>query len=401
MTFLELQNEVARRAVRNNSTQFTTAIKNAVNAALLRVGREAYWRVLRRKATFDTITSYTTGTGAVTATLDSKNVTVTGATFITDDIQIGRLINIGNVTYSIAQITGETTLVLDRVFAETSTTTGSYEILPQEEYNLPVQATHRCFLWHEDYGYPYLMHYITDQEFFGMGMDRTETGTPTHYRMWGVDSVIEQVKTASTVSVVSSSSSDTTQEVTVYGIVSGYPDREVITCNGLTTATGSKSFTSIERIVKSSTTTGRVTVTANSGNTTLAVFPTGDTSDGIQYRKAQLFPLPDSIIPIQVYYYKDVYMLENDGDIHELGMQFDEAIIQLATARIQLETGQQEGSNFAMLYSDEIKVLKRTNVDKIDFIQNLFRGSRGKSDPLIHPQLSYRQLGGSYGPTVY
>jgi hypothetical protein len=393
MTFKEMQDEVARRAVRNNSSQFTTAIKNAINSSLMRVGREAYWRVLRRKSTFDTVTSYTTGSGAVTATNNSKNVTITGATLITDDIQVGRLISLGGALYTIAQITGETTLVLDRVFDGTSTVVGTYEIYPQEEYNLPIQATHRCFLWHEDYGYPYLMTYMTDQSFFACGVDRNETGTPTHYRMWGVDMVIEQVKTPSIVSVVSSSSSDSTQIITIYGTVSGYPDKESITCTGLTTANGTKSFSSIERIVKSTTSLGRITVTANSGNTTLAVFPTGDTMDGIQYRKVQIWPLPDSILPINVYYYKDVYLLENDGDIHELGVQFDEAIILLATARIQLETGQQEGGNFAQLYGDEIKILKRTNVDKMDYVNILTRGGRNRVDPLIHPTLTYRQAG--------
>jgi hypothetical protein len=30
----------------------------------------------------------------------------------------------------------------------------------------------------------------------------------------------------------------------------------------------------------------------------------------------------------------------------------------------------------------------------------LKRAGHGRFDPLIHPNLSYRQLGGNYGPTV-
>lgn len=403
MNFLDLQTEVARRATKNEGSQFATAIKNAINAALLRVSREAYWRVLRRAATLSTITSYTTGSGAGTFTNGSTAVTVVGATFITDDVQVGRLITLegSNKLFKIAQITGETTLVLDQNYDGTSIAgTGTYEILPQEEYNLPLQVTHRFFLWHEDYGYPYKLNYITDQDFFGLGIDRATTGTPTHYRLWGTDSVIEQIKTPSVVSVVSSSSSDTAKSITVYGTVSGYPDRETITLTGTTAALSTKTFSNVERIVKKDSIVGRVTVTANSGNTTVAVLPVGETNDNVMYRKVQLYPLPDSVFPINVYYYKDVYKLENDEDVHELGQEFDEAIILLASAKLQVESGQQEGANFFQLYQDEIKSLKGTNVDKFDWALFLRRAGAKRNDPLIHPNLSYRQLGGDYGPTV-
>lgn len=404
LTFKDLQDEVARRATRSESSnQFTAGIKNAINASLLRIGREAYWRVLRRTNTFDTVSSYTTGTGSVSATNGSANVTVTGATFITDDIYIGRLVSIDGSSkpYTIKNITGEETLVLDRSFSGTTTTTGSYEIYPQEEYNLPIQATHRTFLWHEDYGYPYQMNFMTDQQFFSLGIDRTTKGTPTHYRMWGSDWIIEQLKESSTVSIVSSSSSDSGQVITIFGDVSGYPDKETLTVNGTSTVTSVKSFDNVERISKSASTTGRITITGNSGNTTLAVIPAGDIAAGVQYRKVQLYPLPDDVFPMKVFFYKDVYRLVDDNDIHELGQEFDEAIILMATHKLQAETGQVETTNFFTMYKDEIKNLKRDNVDKIDQLLNLYRGGRGgRQDPLLTPSVSYQQLGGSFGPRV-
>jgi hypothetical protein len=264
----------------------------------------------------------------------------------------------------------------------------------ERNINLPVQVTHRCFLWHEDFGYPYRMNYIQDQEFIGMGIDRSETGTPTHYRMWGADSIIQQLKAASVVSIVSSSASDTAVSVTVYGTVSGYPDQETITSNGTNAVNGSKSFSSVDRIVKNAASVGRITVTGNTATTTLAVLPVGDTTDGIVYRKVQLYPLPDAVFPINVYYYKDVYTLVNDNDVHEFGPDFDEAIACLASSKIQLETGQTEGTNFYQLYQDEIKSLKKTNVDKIDYASMLKRGGQSnRFDPMIAPTLSYRQTG--------
>lgn len=402
MNFQELQDEVARRACRNNATQFETAIKNVINTSLYRIGREAYWRILRRKMTFSTKTSYTTGSGAVEATYGSKNITVTGATFLTDRIQVGRFITFGGDGQDnyITSITGETTLVLKNAYAGTSTTTDTYSILPQEEYNLPIQATHRCFMWHEDYGYPYQMKYITDQDFISAGTDRTEINTPIAYKMWGVDMVIEQLRASSVVSVVSSSASDTSKIVTVHGVVAGYPDYEEITTNGTNTVSGTKTFSSIERVVKSGVTVGRITVTANSGNTTVAVIPVGDITEGIQYRKIQLYPLPSREFDINVYFYKDVYALVSDYDVHELGPEFDEAIILLSASKIQFETGQQEGVNFYSLYQDELKSLKRTNVDKIDYLTRLGGSQQNSSNMYIHPFLKYGQLGGFYGPTV-
>lgn len=402
MNFGQLQTEVSRKASRGDTTQATDVIKNAINGAILKIAREAYWRVLRRKTTFDTITSYTTGSGAATYTNGSPNVTVTGATFYTDGIRIGRLIELGGDSnhYTIKEITGETTLVLDRNFTGTTASgDGTYEILPQEEYVLPLQVTHRCFLWHEDYGYPYQMEYVVDQKFWSYNIDRNQEQTPQAYRMWQGDMVLDQVKTASTISGSSSSANDTSVSCTIYGDVSGYPDQEDLTITGTSEVTTTKSFSNVDRISVNGSRVGRLTFTANSGNTTVSVIPSGDGTDQIIYTKVQLWPLPDAVFPINVYYYEDPYKLVNDNDVHQLGAQFDRAIIFHAVADLKLEEGQVEGNSFFQLYREEIDSLKKTNVDKIDFLNVLRSGARGRSTPMAAPFLSFRQIGnGNYGP---
>jgi len=170
-TYKNMQDEVKRRATKEEGgTQFDTAIKNIINTSLFRLAREGLWRQLRRKTTFDTITTYTTGSGGGTFTNGSKSVTIVGATLLTDDIAVGRRITLqgSNIEYTIKTITGETTLTIDVNFDGTTISgTGTYSILPQEEYNVPIQASHRMFLWHEQYGYPFMMTYITDQNFYG------------------------------------------------------------------------------------------------------------------------------------------------------------------------------------------------------------------------------------------
>jgi hypothetical protein len=400
MIFKTIQDEIKRRATRDQSgTQFDTAVKNIINTSLFRLSREGMWRSLRRKGSFTTVTSYTEGTGAAAVTEDSTAVTITGATLLTDGVQVGRYIKFdGSGTYyKIDTITGETTLTLDKAYDGDTATDAEYEILPQEEYNLPIQAGHRTFLWHKEYGYPYQMGYVTDQSFYSSGAYDTNKAIPTHYRMWSEDMVITPLLEPSVMRVFSSVITDTSQAVTIFGTVSGYPDFEQVSLTGTAAASGSKLFTMVERVVKDASTTGRITVDANSGNTTVAVLPVGDTTDGIQYRKVQLYPLPNSAFDINVWYYKDPYRLVNDYDIHELGQDFDEAIICLSVSKIKYETSQAEGDKWFGLYKDELRTLRKTNTDKPDWLPTLKKPGSGRGDDLIHPQLRASQVGSYFG----
>ena len=134
-------------------------------------------------------------------------------------MQVGRRIKFGGngIFYYIATITGETTLTLDQDYAGTSSAVETYEILPQEEYNLPPQVSHRMFMWHEMYGYPFKMNFMTDQDFFRTGIYRTIKYIPVAYRMWGQNDAINQPLQPSVMSISSSSTADTTIPITIFG----------------------------------------------------------------------------------------------------------------------------------------------------------------------------------------
>lgn len=403
--FSDLVNEVKRMSIRDQGgTEFDNEIKNGINESLFRIARDTNWTKLRRHDTFDTVSTYTTGTGAVTVTHDSKTVTVTGATFITDGIAIGRRVTLGgsNLRYTIKTITSETSFTVDYAYDGTSSAVQSYIIWPQEEYTLPVQCDKVAFLYHERFNYPYVMKYIPNLEFFQSSTILFYQTVPIYYKMWEENMALKQPLEASTVSVISSTASDTSVPITVFGTVSGYPDSETITCTGNTTTTGSKSFTYIDRVVKSSTSVGRITVTTNSGNVTVAVLPVGDTTGGIFYKKVLLWPLPNAVFPMHVMYYKQPYRMVNDSDIHELGQEFDHAIILLTTAKIRYQNNQKEGDRFMAMYTDELKSLRKANGDKLDFLNVLKRpeDSRFLGEG-IHPQVLFRQLGGNFGPSSF
>jgi len=217
--------------------------------------------------------------------------------------------------------------------------------------------------------------------------------------------VISQLKEASVLSVSSSATGDTNIVITVFGQVAGFPDFETITTNGsngTTAVAGSKSFQTVERVSKSATSTGRITVTGNTGNTTVATMPVGDTTAGVVYKKIQLYPLPDSVFEMQIQYYKDPYRLVNDNDVHELGQEFDEAIILLATSKIKGESEIKFGTEtFYSMWQDEMKSLKKTNVDKIDWFPTLRRARGSRGGGRVHPYLSYSQAGAYYGYKTY
>jgi uncharacterized membrane protein len=406
MTFSESETEVKARAILGEQTSdYDTQVKNAINSSIYRIARDAKWRVLRRTTTFNTVASYTEGTGAVSVTDGSTAVTITGATLITDGVHIGRLISIGTggTPYTIASITGETTLTLDRAYDGDDSTTESYTIYGQEDYVIDIQAGRISMLWHEGYGYPYVMSYVTDLDFYNVNRSRMDANTPLVWRQWGFNGVINQPRQAGVISIASSSSTDTDESVTVYGDVGGYPDQETIvtnSSNGTTTVAGTKSFQNVERVVKHSSTTGRITFTADSGETTIAVINAGDTSRTPEYFRVQIFPYPNAVFPINVLYYKDPYRLVNDYDIHELGHDFDEAIILLATAKLNYGQDKKEGDKFFALYSDEMKSLRRKNIDTIANWHPTLRRVNANPSAQPHPFLSYAQLGGYYGSKV-
>ena len=400
--FSDLQQETARRATKNQGgTQFTTAIKNIINTSIERIAREANWRQLRRRGNFSTVAPYVTGT--VTCTNGSQTVIGSGTLWLTGSapIIVGRRVILpgSNQRYTITSIIDDTTLTVDYLYDGVSGTSGTYTIYGQEFYNLPIQTNKEAIIYHEKFGFPYVMRYLTSREFYASSVNTLISYTPTHYHMWDQDAIIAQPTSASVMTAVSDSTADTTQTVTIFGIVSGFPDSEQITLNGVTAVPGSKSFTTVDRVSKSASTTGKLTITSNLGVNTIAVIPTGYQTDSIRYKKVQLFPLPDSVFPIQVYYYKQPYRLVNDSDVHELGDAFDEAIILLSTSKVKYESNVEEGTRFMQMYTDEIKSLKQYNIDKLDWLPTLLRPDRqGFYSKRINRFLSYANLGGTYGP---
>ena len=402
--FKYLQDEIKRRALKNQSgTEFDDEVKNVANASMLRLAREAKWRVLRRKAYFDTKASYTSGTNFVSVTNSSNafSFITTAANLWTDKVEVGRRIHLGTSSwdYTIRTINSNTNGTIDMAYRGTTATRTTYEIYPQEEYALPVQVDHRCILWHEDFGYPFRMHYIPTQTFLDRGLVLTEKNICTHYRMWGESSAKAPLPTATPLVITLSSTTDIGVAVTVMGTVAGYPRTERVAWGAVANTNTAYEFESVETISKDSNTVGTISIVSSRGSYAIAVLPAGDSTDVVKYSKVQLFPLPNRVFPINVFHYIDPYKMVNDGDAHLLGENFNEAIILLSVAKFKYQDSQTEGDKWIKMYEDERDSLKKFNVDKIDWLPILERPNQGRTDPFVTKGLLYRQAGGYYGPS--
>lgn len=413
--FSDLQSEVLRRGVRNQSgTQFTTAAANLVNTSLWTVARSARWKQLRRETVFNTVGPYVDNTAKANVVNGSPNVTLPNAQLLTNNIQPGQYITLpGSALYfRITQVNSQTTLTLDQNFdGATGNNLTSYGILPLEYYTLPIQVGHEAFFWHRAYGYPLMLTYVPSQDFYQSGVLDVLTNVPLGYRMWGCDASINQPKQPGVLTYVSNSASDTAAvQITVAGRVkitnsnnatSYYmPATETVSLNGTTNVVGTTNFVTVDIITKNTNTTGITSIASDSGYTNVGFLPAGNATTGPLSTKLQLYPLPYKAFPINCLYYKLPFKMVNAGDVHELGEEFDEAIILLATAKIKAEQGMmQDSQNFLMLYKDEMTSLRRINVDKIDWLPKL-QAPKGNYWNAWTGGLRYAQIGGQgqFGP---
>lgn len=411
-TYADLQSEVLRRGTRDQGgSQYAIAAANLVNTSMWTVARYAKWKQLRRETTFNTVPPYADTTALANVTKNSTSVTLPNAALLTNNIQPGQYITLGGSAtyYRITQINSQTTLTIDQAFSGVTATGVKYGILPLEYYTLPIQVGHSAFFWHRAYGYPLMLTYVPAQDFYMSGVLDVLTNVPLGYRMWGCDASINQPKQPGVLTYSSNSSSDAGVSITVAGnqtITNAnngqsylMPVFETITLTA-SPVIGTIQFTTVDIVTKNATTIGVTQITADSGFTNVGIFPIGATTTGPLYTRIQLYPLPFTAFPIRCLYYKMPFKMVNSGDVHELGEEFDEAIILLATARLKAEQNlAQDAQNFMQMYKDEIDTLRRVNVDKIDWYPKL-QAPKGNYWNAWTGGLRYAQVGGQgqFGP---
>lgn len=125
--------------------------------------------------------------------------------------------------------------------------------------------------------------------------------------------VRNQPSSASTLSLVSSSASDSTQSVRIKGIDSNSIEiEETVTLTGTTPVATTNSYSGIKAIGKSATTTGTITITSNSGAVTVAMLAPADIAYKVRCLRAHY--TPTGVITLSVPYVINPYPLSSDYD---------------------------------------------------------------------------------------
>ena len=216
---------------------------------------------------------------------------------------------------------------------------------------------------------------VRDEEFFELIPDPTQTGNPRWYRLWETEGVSTRLSTADTIDVVSSSASDAGDSALAVS-VSGYDSNgiwrtETFQLNGTTAVTGSISFAAREIIVqKQKDTTGTITVTENSGGTTLAVI--GPDERAPKFKIATLYPIPSSAITIYLEYYTYIPELNNDSDVPLVPEKYHYAIRLGTLAKVyQYLNKEIDFATMQGLFSRAVKSMVAGDIAEPDIIEHL------------------------------
>lgn len=179
-------------------------------------------------------------------------------------------------------------------------------------------------------GSPYILRPVSEDEFDSYIPNPTASGNPQLYMLYEVAGVETQPTATAALVVVSSSASDTTQSVTIKGLVSGQVDYETVALNGTTNVTTTKQFDSILSVGKSAYTAGRVTITESGVGTTLVVM--GPLETVVRYKKMRLYPTPSSTLTITIKHFAQPNIPTSEYEDAEIPARWDYVVEQYAFA---------------------------------------------------------------------
>jgi hypothetical protein len=170
----------------------------------------------------------------------------------------------------------------------------------------------------------------TLEQLYETYQDISDTGTVERYCVIE-DCVQAQPTSASRLTIVSSSTADTTQSVLIRGISGGIETYETVTLTGTTDAltSATQTYTRIKGISKSAVTAGKITIDSNSAAVTQAIIPPETLET--RYKLILLHYVPTTIATIAIPYIINPmplsqtydYPVLDIGDLIEIGALAD------------------------------------------------------------------------------
>ena len=217
---------------------------------------------------------------------------------------------------------------------------------------------------------------MMDEDFYAQIPNPTEEGTPLIYRVWELSGIATKLAVADKIDIVSSSTSDdddTDLTVTVWGYVGGILQSETYTLNGTTTVSGSSTFDARDIFVsKSKDTAGTITITENSGSTTLTTL--GKEERSPLHSVVTLYPEPNAAITVYVEGWGYMKEMVNDGDTPPFGAHLH-YIVRLGTlSKVYQHLGKDTDFTLTQsMYASAVRAMVVADRGTSDFVPKLYR----------------------------
>ena len=152
-----------------------------------------------------------------------------------------------------------------------------------------------------------------------------DSGSASRFVLHGRSPALAQPSSATTLTLVSTSASDTAASVIIRGMTSSGVTTETMTANGTTAVTSSNSFSEILQVTKGSTAWAGTLTLATSGGTTLLQLFAGEYGRSYQFIELQEQPTAGHVLEYQ--FYRQPSALSNDYDVPDIPPPFGELLI--------------------------------------------------------------------------
>jgi len=256
-------------------------------------------------------------------------------------------------------------------------------VVSQEDYELP-RDVDKIYLIRQITS-PTVLRFIEDRDFYLQIPYPTAMGSPFFYRIFEDTGVATALSTDDKVTIVSSSTADTTQTISVSGYASadGIKDSETISLNGTTTVNGTKTWKSGKplRISKSAATTGSVTIKEFTTPFT-SILVLGPEDRSAYFKIASFYPIPSAVITMYLEYFTRIRIMANDSDSPDIPEEWHWVIEQGTVAKVLAYRENEAGTLIAQkLYADGVLAMIESDNQQPDLIK--YMGSSNKARPDI------------------
>lgn len=208
---------------------------------------------------------------------------------------------------------------------------------------------------------PVLMEEQDATKFYEETPDPTSpsTGKPTKFIINGLIWASAHPSSASKLSLASTSSSDTTQTVTIRGVASGVDVVEEQTLTGAVAVTSTNTYTQLFSIAKSAATAGTVTATSNAAAVTnVSLLPLQLFKEHWEVR---LHLIPDDAYNILGGYYRKPWDMYYDADTLIVPDMHAEAVLSEATSILLFRQGDAKWTSWKQVAEAEFAKLMDVN----------------------------------------